>query len=501
VIEDFPILLIVLPLLAALLIPIVSRLGKRFHAEWACGWFAVSAMLATFLLVLAVWARVSGGDIMVHKFGGWPPPLGINLAVDGLSSLMALMITGVGSLIAIYSISNIKHHTRVDLYYALLLLITTGMMGVVLTGDIFNLYVFLEITCISAYALVAFERRWESIEASIKYLIIGSLGTTFLLLGIALTYGVVGSLNIADVAGKFTAMSAAGPMPIIMVLIPILFVAGFLVKAAIVPFHAWLADAHPAAPSPISALLSGVVVMIGVYGILRVVYFMLGPLAIGPILVTLALVSMVVGVLMAFGQREFKRMLAYHTISQVGYVLLGVGLGTVIGIQAGLFHMLNISIIQALNFMCAGAVFYCAKSRNFGELGGLGKSMPVTATCFLVGSFSIAGMPLFNGYASKLAIYEASAGSPILVTIAFIVSTLTLVFFLRVFRLVFLGKRPMYLHDVKEAPRLALLPMCVLAAVCIVLGVLPQLGSNLVEPAQGALENVGGYIRRVLGGA
>ena len=497
--ESVPILIILLPLIGAFLTPMVSRLGKRFlNTEQACGWFAVSVTIATLLLVAIMGARVLGGETMVYKLGGWPPPLGINLVVDGLSLMMTVMIAGVGSLVAVYSITHMRHRAGLSRYYTLLLLIITGMMGVVLTGDIFNFYVFLEMTCISAYALVAFERKWESIEASIKYLIIGSLGTTFLLLGIALTYGAVGSLNIADIAGKFTSMS--GAVPIVTVLIPVLFVAGFCVKAAIVPFHAWLADAHPAAPSPISALLSGVVVAIGMYGILRVVYVMFGALAIGPMLAALGLVSMLVGVLMAFGQRDFKRMLAYHTISQQGHVLLGVGLGTAIGIQGALFHVLNISIIQALNFMCAGAVLHCAKSRNFDELGGLGRVMPVTAGLFLIGTFSIAGTPLFNGYSSKSAIYAAGAGLPIHVTIAVIVDVLTMVFFLRAFRMVFLGTRPKHLRGVKEAPRLALLPMGVLAALCIVLGVLPSLGLSIVGPAQEAVMNPGNYIGRVLGG-
>jgi len=500
-IEIPPIMAIILPLFGAFLTPIVAFVSWRFGVRrQVCGWFAVAIIVATFAIVASMIPAVLGEKILVYEFGR-SPPLGINLVVDGLSLFMALMIAGIGSLVAIYSITHMQHHTRLDLYYTLLLLIITGMMGVVVTGDIFNLYVFLEITCISAYVLVAFERRWESIEAGIKYMIIGSLGTSFILLGITLTYGTAGSLNIADLMGKFAAVtSGAEPVPLVMVLIPALFVAGFCVKAAIVPFHAWLADAHPAAPSPISALLSGVVVSIGMYGILRVVYMMLGALTIGPILAVLGLVSVLVGVLMAFGQHDFKRMLAYHTISQQGYVLLGVGMGTAIGIQGALFHMLNISIIQALNFMCAGAVLYRAKTRNFDELGGLRKSMPVTAILFLVGAFSISGTPLFNAYASKSAIYAASASQPLYLAIAILADVLTMIFFLRAFRLVFLGTRPRHLLSVKEAPMRMLFPMCILAVLCIVLGVLPRLGFNIVGTAQEAVTNPSNYVGRVLGG-
>ena len=498
-----PVLTIVLPLFGAFLMPLVGMIGRRHGVKHLRDWFAVGIMVTTFIIVVSMAPAVWGGEILVYELGGWPPPWGINLVVDGLSLFMAIIIAGIGSLVAIYSIVYMQPKNGLTQYYTLLLLITTGMMGIVLTGDIFNLYVFLEITCISAYALVAFERRWESIEASMKYLIIGSIGTSIILLAIALTYGLAGSLNIAHLIGRLAAIMSAGqPPPTVIVLIIALFVAGFCIKSAVVPLHAWLADAHPAAPSPISALLSGVVVTIGVYGMLRIVYMMFGVLAIGILLSVLGLVSMTVGGLMALVQRDIKRLIAYSTVTQMGYILLGVGLGTATGIQGGLFHLFNNALMKALLFMCAGAIVYRVGTRNLDELGGLYRNMPVTTSVFAIGALAVAGVPPLNGFASKWTIYVAGieAGRPEFVAVAVIISVLTLAYFLKVLAFAFLGQRPAHLRDVKEAPMLMLFPMCLLAGLCIVFGVLPQLGINLVQPAQAAIMQADNYIGPVLGG-
>jgi multicomponent Na+:H+ antiporter subunit D len=503
VIPHAPILAILLPLFAAFLMPVVGILAKRCNIKYAREIFAIAVIVAVCVMVVSMAPAVWGGEILVYRLGGWAPPWGINLVVDGLSLLMAITIAGIGSLVVIYSIEYMRHKNGQTQYYTLLLLITAGMMGVVLTGDIFNLYVFLEITCISAYALVAFERRGESVAAGIKYLIISSIGTSLLMFGIALTYGVAGSLNIADLAGRLAIINSGGQsLSIVMVLILTLFVVGFCIKSAVVPMHAWLVDAYPAAPSPISALLSGVVVAIGVYCMLRIEYMMFGAMAIGVLLSALGLVSMIVGGLMALVQRDLKRLLAYSTVSTMGYIVLGVGLGTAMGIQGGLFHLFNNAVMNALLFMCAGAIVYRAGTRNLDELGGLYRNMPVTATVFTIGALAVAGVPPLNGFASKWAIYIAGieAGSPIFTIIAIIISVLTLAYFLKVIASVFLGSRPTRLRDVKEAPKLMLVPMCLLAALCIVFGVLPQLGIDLVQPAQEAIMQVDNYIESVLGG-
>jgi len=498
VIESIPILAVVLPLSAAFFMPIVGALSKRYGLRRACDWFAVGALVATLALIASMAPAILGGRILVHRLGGWPPPLGILLAVDGLNLLVALIVGGIALLVAVYSVVYVERDTRRDLYYTLLMLATAGMLGVTLTGDIFNLYVFFEIMCISSYALVAFRRGWSSIEASIKYMIISSLGTSFILLGVALLYGEIGTLTIAHLASRLAAVRATDPFLVATALT--LFIAGFGIKIAMVPFHAWLPDAYQAAPTSIAALFSGATATVGIYAMLRVTYAMFGALALGTMLAVFGVVTMIAGGLMALVQRDLKRLLAYSGISQMGYILLGVGLGTALGVQGGLFHMLNNAVFKALLFMCAGAILYRVGTSNIDGLGGLAKNMPVTAGLFTVGALSISGVPPFNGFASKWTIYVAGvgAGQWVFTAIAIIMSALTLAYFLKAINSIFLGQRPSRLGGVREAPPLMLVPMIALAALCVVFGVLPHLGIGLVSPAQGALENVGGYISEVL---
>jgi multicomponent Na+:H+ antiporter subunit D len=496
-----PILAIVVPLFAAFLTPVVSILARRFGVERARDWFVAGAAILMLLIVASMAPAVRRGEVLVYKLGGWSPPWGINLAVDGLNLLVALIVASVVSLIATYSIVYMERDSGLEKYYTLLMLVTAGCMGVTLTGDLFNLFVFFEVMSISSYALVSFRRNWDSVEAGIKYMIIGSFGTSSILLSIALIYGLVGSLNIADLAQKIAVIKAIQPLPMIVPLMLTLFVVGFGIKIAMVPMHAWLPDAYQAAPSAISALLSGATSTVGVYAMLRVSYMLFGALAIGTMFIILGLVTMVVGGLMALVQRDLKRLLAYSSISQMGYILLGVGFSTAMGIQGGLFHLLNNAIYKVLLFMCAGAIVYRVGTSNLDELGGLGKNMPMTATLFTIGALAISGVPPLNGFASKWTIYVAGveAGQPICTAIAVIMSALTLAYFMKAINSIFLGQRPERFREVKEIPPLMLFPMLVLAAFCVVFGILPGLGIDLVQPAQSAVMNQLGYIKSVMG--
>ena len=498
-----PILAVVLPLFSAFLMPIVGLVASRRGIKWAREVFATAIMIAVFAVAMSMALDVWGGNILVYKLGGWSPPWGIVFEVDALSTQMAIMISGLGTLVMIYSAAYMKRDTGLTYYYTLILLVFTGMMGIVLTGDIFNFYVFLEIMSISSYALVSFRRDSNSIEASMRYIIIGSLGTSLVLLSIVMLYGAVGTLNLADLAVKLASYQGVA-VPTAIVTALALFVTGIMIKVAMVPFHTWLADAFTAAPTAISALLAGPAAVVGIYWVARLPYLPFG-MPVGIILVSLGLVSMIVGVLMALMQQDFKRMLAYHVISQKGYMVLGIGLGTLgaaYGTQGGLFHLLNHSTYKALLFMCAGGVLYQTKSQKFDELGGLGKNMPWTAAAFLVGALAISGIPPLNGFVSKYMIFLAGlqAGQPLITAIAVIVSGLTLASFLKAFSSVFLGQRPTRLQSTQEAPKLMLFSMLAMAAICIIVGLLPSLGFNIVGPAGEAAQNTAKYIGQVMGG-
>jgi len=493
-----PILAIVLMVFGAFLTPVVGISARKLGLKRAREYFVIALMLAELALVLSMFKQVWGGQVLTYKLGGWQPPWGIALAVDGLNMFVAMVVAGMGLLVAVYSYVYMERDTGLDQFYTLFFLTMGGMMGVTLTGDIFNLYVFFEIMCISSYALVAFRRKWDSIEAGLKYMIVSSFGTSFILLGIAFLYGQAGSLNIADLIQKLEGISSSN------LIVPLsLFVAGFGIKIAMVPLHMWMPDAYQAAPSAMAALFSGATATVGIYAMIRVVYILFGAFAIGITFATLGLVTMVLGALMALAQRDLKRLLAYSGISQIGYILLGIGLGTVLGVQGGLFHLFNNAIYKTMLFMIAGAIVYRVGTSDMDQLGGLWKNMPVTGTLFAVGALAISGVPPFNGFASKWTIYVAGieAGRPVFTIIALITSALTLAYFLKALNSIFLGQRPKHLSDVKETPLPMMFPIMLLAVLCVVFGVLPQLGIDLVRPAQEAVMNSSGYISAVLGGA
>ena len=423
-------------------------------------------------------------------------PLGINLVLDSLSLLMLLAVNLVALGAIFYSIKYIDHYTGEYKYYSLFMLMLAGMNGVLLTGDLFNLFVFLEIASIASYALVAFGCESEELEASFKYMILGTVASTMILMGIALVYGVTGALNMAYIAnvikdqGNNAALLFAGG----------LFLFGFGLKAALVPFHAWLPDAHPSAPAPVSAVLSGILIKaIGLYALVRLTFNVFGfNDTFAAVFLVMAVFSMIIGAVLALRQKDIKRLMAYSSISQMGYVLLGLGLGTPLGIVAGLFHLFNHSIFKSLLFLCAGAVEYRTGTRNMEELGGLGEKMPATGLASVVGSLAISGVPPFNGFFSKALIVLAAIQSTRydLAILAIVVGIVTLAYYLRMQRLVFFGKAGSKHSGLREVPGFMVTSMLSLAALCVILGLcFSSFMTRVVDPAAKVVDNGTEYSR------
>ena len=448
--------LVALPLGTAFLIPMLPR--RHPAAADALGNVAMAALLALSIVALPRSA--------IYSMGAWPTPLGIDLRLDALAALMLVLVNGIGFAASLFSVPYMARYRSKHRYYSLFLLMVAGMNGLVLAGDLFNLFVFMEIAAIASYALVAFGGEHEEIEASFKYTVLGSVASTLVLIGIAVVYGVTGSLNMAQVAGRLTA-GGSGP-PVLFALG--LFVAGFGLKAALVPFHAWLPDAHPSAPAPISAMLSGVVIKtLGVYAMARVVFNIFGATPeILAALRALGVLSMVVGVLMAIGQWDMKRLFAYHSVSQIGYVVLGLGLGTPLGIAGGLFHLVNHSIFKSLLFLNSGTVVFATGTRDLWRLGGLRAPLPVTTATSVIASLSIAGIPPWNGFWSKLLIVIAcvQAGHPGLAVWAVVVSLITLASFLKVERYGFFETMKTAIACARPEPALMRVAMILLAVAC-----------------------------------
>jgi len=406
---------------------------------------------------------MSYGDVSLYHMGAWSTPIGIDLRVDPLASLMLIIVNGVGLAAGVYSVEYMRRYTEKHRYYALLLFLVTGMNGVVLAGDLFNLYVFMEIAAVASYALVAFGCGHEELEASFKYAVMGSLASSFILIGVALVYGTTGALNMAQIASRIS-QDGIGPSVTFALA---LFLCGFGLKAALVPFHAWLPDAHPSAPAPVSAILSGVLIKaIGIYVVARLIFNVFG--ADGGMMSALrwlGVLSMVAGGLLATGQQDIKRLFAYSSISQVGYIVLGLGLGSPLGIVGALYHLINHSLFKSLLFLNAGAVEYATGSRDLKELGGLSRTMPVTGATSLLASMSMAGIPPLNGFWSKLIIVVAciQSGAHGFAVVAVVMSIVTLAYQLKVQRYAFFGATPSGATTASGEPYLMAVAMMVLA--------------------------------------
>jgi len=487
-------LFVIIPLGCAFLVPVVSKIRG-----------GTERLLAVFCGVSLLWLSLSSffwfeGGRIIYSVGGWKAPFGICMVLDGLSALMLLVVNLIGCTAIIYSLDYIKKYTAPQLYYTLFCLLLAGLNGVVISGDLFNLFVFLEITSIASYALVAFGAGSEELEAAFKYLVLGSLASTLILLSIGILYGSVSTLNMADIALSLSASQASN----ITMFCLALFIMGFGLKVALVPFHAWLPDAHPAAPAPMSAMLSGVVIKtIGAYALMRVVFNIIGVnAAVLGIFVWLGIISMSAGVLLAIGQWDFKRLLAYHSISQIGYVIFAIGLGTPLGLIGGLFHLFNHSLFKSLLFLNAGAVDYSCETRQLDKLGGLSRKMPITAATSLVASLSIAGIPPFCGFFSKLLIIIAAfqAGNIIGGFVCVIVGMVTLASFLKVQKYAFSRKVEGIIGEVKEAPVLMLIAMVFLAGLCVIAGLFSvPLIKNIISPAAAVLMEGTRYAIGILG--
>jgi len=459
---------VAIPLLGAFLTSLIARKAKHISD--------IIGNLATLTLVVFSFMFVYATNIngtLAYGVGGWKIPLGIVMVMDSLTAFMLVTVNLVAFIVSIFSINYMERFTAKWKFYTLFLLMIAGMNGIIITGDLFNLFVFLEIASVASYALVAFGTEKHELEAAFKYAVMGTVGSLFILLGIVFLYSYTSTLNMADMA---RILSQKGGTSNIVLMVSVLFIMGFGLKAALVPFHAWLPDAHPSAPAPISAMLSGVLIKaLGVYALCRIFFNVIGiTQGISSVLMFLGALSMIVGAILALGQWDYKRLLAYSSISQIGYIILGISLGTPLGILGGLFHLFNHSIFKSLLFLNSGAVEYTTGTRDLKKMGGLITKMPVTGTTGLIGAMSVSGIPPFSGFWSKLIIIIATvqAGRFGYAFWAALISVLTLAMYVKVIKYAFLGKLRDSLVKIKEIPLFMKLSMIALSCICLFGGIL-----------------------------
>jgi multicomponent Na+:H+ antiporter subunit D len=478
-------LFIAIPLAVAALMPLLSRIWKGLPD-------LLGSLTMAFTLGLGLYhvRMVAAGHRYFWDTALSGLPLKISLAMDGFSLLLLLTISLISLFACLYSVNYMEHYGSKGSYYALFLLMVAGMNGLVLTTDLFNMYVFLEVAAVASYALVAFGQKHDEVEAAFKYLMLSVVATTGILLAISFVYLMTGTLGIADL----TYAVKAGMNTQLIGLCLAFFLMGFGLKAAVVPFHAWLPDAHPSAPAPISAMLSGVLIKVsGIYALVRIVYNVFGlPAQVTSAMLILGVLSMVVGAVVALGQNDYKRMLAYSSVSQIGYIVIGLAIGTPLGIMGALFHMFNHATFKGLLFLNAGSTEYATGTRDLTKLGGVNNRLPITGLTNTIGTFSIAGVPPFNGFWSKLLIIVALVEAKYYGVAAIAVGTsiITLWYFLLMQRKAFFGKLAAGLEKVKEVPFYMALATFCLAALCLLVGLFyPWVTSKIIQPGVTSLSN------------
>lgn len=488
----FPVLLTVLPLSFAAICPIVGLWNRRFCLPWA----ALGAALTT-AMAFSLIGSVSPGVAASYHMAGWEPPWGIEVRLDFVGLLFSCMVSSIGFLILIYSRRYIEHELpaeRIPYYYTLFLLAFSALLGFSGAGDMFNLFVFMEIFSVTCYALVAATGEGQALRASFKYLLVGAVSSIAVLLGIAFVYGTAGSLNMADISSRLAVTPHVSATGVAL----ILFMAGFSVKAAVFPLHVWLPDAHSLAPSPVSALLSALVIKIGALGMFRILFSVYGDgcpdllamrSAAAEVFAWAGALSIVVGSTMAILQKKLKLMVAYSSVAHIGYILMGLCMLNPGGLTGGLYNILAHAMGKACLFLVAGIFLYKHGISLIEHLKGIGRRMPVTAGAFSLAALSIVGLPPSAGFMAKWHILQGcfSEGRYAFAVAALLGTLLSAVYCFRVVYYLFFLEREQPAGRVEEAPASMVAPVVVLALGTLFFGVF----SSLVTPS---LREVAGQV-------
>ena len=401
-----PVLLVVVPLVAA---PIAALLNRP-RLSWAV---AVAATLWALYAALELLSQTMAAGAIHYELGGWPAPYGIEYVVDPVNAWVVVIVALIGALVAPYARVSVEREItedRIPLFYAAFILCLTGLLGIAVTGDVFNVFVFLEISSLSAYALIALGSDRRALTASFQYLIMGSVGATFIVIGIGLMYVMTGTLNMADLADRLPEVSGTRTIPVAFTFLTV----GITLKLALFPLHLWLPNAYTYAPSAVTAFIASTATKVGVYLLLRFFFTIFGVtfsfdvMQLDRILMPLALIAIVTMSLVAIYQENVKRLLAYSSVAQIGYMVLGISFASVLGLTAGILHLFNHALMKGALFMSMGCVMYRVGSVRLERMNGLGRAMPWTMAAFVVGGLSLIGVPFTVGFISKWYLVQAA---------------------------------------------------------------------------------------------
>jgi len=433
--QQFPVLLVVTPLIAAFLTPVVGWWNKRL-----CYPLAVAALAIPLVCTLGILRQVMATGAFSYYLGGWSPPWGIEYALDYLNSFMLVIISIISFIVTLYSKESVVSELpdKIAPFYTLLLLMVTGLLGMTVSGDLFNVFVFLEISSLSCYGLIAIGSDGAPF-ATFRYIIMGTIGASFYLLGVGYLYIVTGSLNMADLARLLPGLYASR----VVLTAGIFLLVGIGIKMALFPLHAWLPGAYTYAPSAVSAMAAPLFTKVAAYLLIRIMFTVFQPaffievIPATTLLSWLAATAMLVGSIYAIAQTDLKRMLSYSVVAQIGYIALGIGLANRLGLSGALLHILNEAFTKGCVFLVAGAIVYKLKSCRLENFKNLYRKMPYTMAAFTIGTFSMIGIPPTSGFFSKLYLLLGSVAARNWVFVAVILAStlLNVVYFFRVIQL------------------------------------------------------------------
>ncbi|WP_419166428.1 monovalent cation/H+ antiporter subunit D family protein [Candidatus Palauibacter sp.] len=484
---QLPVLQVVIPLIAAPLCIILRRRALVLP-------FAIGVCWITFAVSVALLGEVLASGVITYELGGWSAPWGIEYRVDALSAFVLLFVSGLGALVLTYAPRSLADEipaSRHYLFCTLYLLCLTGLLGIAITGDLFNVFVFLEISALSSYALIAQGGRRQALPAAFQYLVMGTIGATFILIGIGLMYQMTGTLNMADMAAR---LPAAGGSRTALVAFGFLTV-GIALKMALFPLHVWLPNAYAYAPSVVSAFIAATATKVSVYILLRFMFSVFGiefsfeELGLGRALMPLALAGIVIASTVAIFQRNVKRMLAYSSVAQIGYMVLGISFATATGLTGGIVHLFNHALIKGGLFMAMGCIMLRLHSVDLEDMAGIGRAMPWTMAAWALGGLGLIGVPATAGFISKWYLIQAALEdySMLVAVIVLFSSLLALVYVWRVLEIAFFREPSERAREAREAPLSMLIPTWVLLAATVFFGIYTSYSAGVASRAAEAV--------------
>jgi len=468
-----PVLQVVVPLFGALLAGLLRRPAPAYLLATAVSW--VVPLIAGAML----WQVMQTGPIS-YRLGGWEPPWGIEYRVDVLNAMILVLVTVVGAVIMPFARLSVAFEVGEDReawFYCMYLLCLTGLLGIAVTGDAFNAFVFLEISSLSSYVLIALGHDRRALLSSFQYLIMGTIGATFYVIGIGLLYLVTGTLNMADLAARLGPAWAENSRAIVAALAFV--TVGISLKLGLFPLHVWLPNAYAYAPSWVTAFLSGTATKVAIYLLVRFYFSIFGvaidsrTLPIADVIIVLSLAAMVVASLVAVFETNLKRLLAYSSVAQIGYITLGIGLANQAALTGALVHVVNHALLKAALFLAAGAIFYRAHTTQLREMAGIGSRMPLTAAVLTLAGFGLIGTPGTSGFISKwyLMVGALEAGQWLPAFAIVVSSVIALVYVGKVLEIVWLRQPSAQMATVSDPPPSMQLPLVVLALATIYFGI------------------------------